>query len=205
MSAGIVASNGICRQALAAEAAPPTTETLLATYTFWLATATVALVLATLGLVLVAYRQFVDSRLNNRAYVSVEPKGLSPWRGTPNQFLAHMSVRNAGVMPARNLTWLFHIEMDNNGDRQVFPVGAQRRGSQLVVGHSAMSRGTPPTTQTGADYCFAWGVVEYDDGYGVRRTTTFCHRYNCNRADFRQTLSIPELDARQHEFGNSAN
>ncbi|RYE09506.1 MAG: hypothetical protein EOP22_08555 [Hyphomicrobiales bacterium] len=172
-------------------------------YTLWLTLSTALLAVATFMLVLVARQQFVDSRFMNRAYVSVEPRGLSPWRGEANRFLGHVAIVNSGVLPARNLRWVLCIEMSNDGDKQDFAIPSIRRGSQIVGARGTMARGTPPIGATGESYCFVWGLVTYDDGFGVDQTTNFCHRYNCNRDDFRRTLSIDDRDARQHEFGNS--
>jgi hypothetical protein len=173
-------------------------------YTLWLALFTGVLSVATLALAALAWSQWRDSRAINRAYLSVDPKGLRPWRGQTGRFLGHVAIVNAGTLPAKDMKWFLKAEMSNDGDRRDFIVPADRRGSQLVVGHGKMTRGTPPISLTGDGYCFVWGLVEYDDGYGKRRTTTFCHRYNCARDDFATSLSIDEIDARQHEFGNAA-
>ena len=67
------------------------------------------------------------------------------------------------------------------------------------------------------EYIFVWGMACYDDGYGKRRTTHFCHRYDTasyNRAvasfnsgfiDPVETIPIITHDkARYHEYGNAA-
>jgi hypothetical protein len=175
-----------------------------ATYTWWLTICTALLGVATAILAALAILQFGDSRLNNRAYITVEPLGLSPWRGSANSFLGHVNVVNVGLLPARNLKWAFEIAMTNDGDRELFPEPIDLRGPQLVAGHSSMKRGSVPIERAAQDYCFVWGVITYDDGYHNSRKTTFCHRYNCDRDDFRATRIVPEGDARQHEFGNGA-
>jgi hypothetical protein len=176
----------------------------LTVYTQLLAGFTAVLGIGTIELALTAVRQVSNARLNNRAYVSVDPQGLAPWRGTPGQFLGRVGVHNAGVLPARNLKWTLQIEMTDDGDRSNFPLPAKRRRSQLVVGGATMTRGTRPLAHTEHNYCFVWGIVEYDDGYGKQTCTKFCHRYNTKRADFRSTLAISDRDARQHDFDNEA-
>lgn len=183
---------------------PSGLEAELAYYTHWLALFTGLLGIATVMLAGIAFSQLRDSQSVNRAYLSVEPRGLSPWRGEEQRFLGHVEVVNAGALPARQVSWFLKAEMSEDGDRKLFELPAERRGSQLVVGHGRMARGTPPVTSSGLPYCFVWGIVEYDDGYGRSRVTKFCHRYNCDRADFREKLTIDERDARQHEYGNAA-
>jgi hypothetical protein len=173
-------------------------------YTLMLAVFTGVLCAATIELWLSAARQAADGRLNNRAYIAVEPRGLAQWRGQPGRFLGLVHIANAGVLPARKVTWKLLIEMTNDGDRKDFPLPLDRRGSQLVVGKSFMARGTPPISNGGFDYCFVWGAVEYDDGYGQRRFTHFCHRYNCKQPGFQSNLAVAAEDGRQHEFGNAA-
>lgn len=176
----------------------------VAVYTLWLTIVTSLMAVATAGLMILAHRQFADSRLNNRAYVAVEPLGLEPWRGESDRFLGLVNISNVGVLPARALKWRLYIRQTDDGDSLDFPMDQPLRGAQVVAGRSAMIRGTVPTTATPARYCFVWGIVEYDDGYGSRRTTTFCHRYNCDREDFRRTHTIRPHDARQHEVGNKS-
>lgn len=183
---------------------PKNPSAAMEAYTLLLAAFTGVLCAATVELWLASRRQLEDARLNNRAYVSVEPGGLAPWRGTSDQFLGHVRITNAGILPARRLTWLLQIEMSANGDRQDFKIPTERRGNQLVVGRSSMARGSPPILQKPDAYCFVWGVAEYDDGYGGRRFTKFCHRYNCKTDSFTRDRVVSEADARQHEFGNEA-
>jgi len=180
-------------------------DSLITVYTLLLTIFTGVLGIATIELALIAWRQAKDSRLNSRAYISIEPLGLSPWRGEENRFLGQVGIHNAGVLPARNLCWFLSMEMTIDGDRADFPIPDTRRGNQLVVSGATMTRGTRPLDLTDDAYCFVWGIAEYDDGFGERRFTKFCHRYNTSRKDFRSTLQIPERDARQHEFGNDAN
>ena len=62
-------------------------------------------------------------------------------------------------------------------------------------------------------YAFVWGITYYDDGYGSRRFTRFCHRYSTasyNRGTnwnliSSVTRSIIDSDkARYHTKGNDA-
>lgn len=179
------------------------TDSKIAVYTLWLTICTALLCIATALLVVVAYAQQHDTRLHNRAEIGVEPHGLRPWRGRASQFLGHVGITNAGILSARKLKWLLLVEMTNDGDRTDFPISGDLRGEQVVLGRSVMLRGTRPIAMTGEDYCFVWGIVQYDDGYGKIRKTRFCHRYNCRRDDFRNSLIIEAVDARQHEYGNS--
>ena len=63
-------------------------------------------------------------------------------------------------------------------------------------------------------YVFVWGIAHYDDGYGCRRFTRFCHRYAAashnreviHRRLVPKTVTIIDADkARYHTEGNDAN
>jgi len=50
-------------------------------------------------------------------------------------------------------------------------------------------------------FLYVWGLVKYEDGFGKKRFTRFCHRYNvAAETDMR----ISAIDARHHEHGNDA-
>jgi hypothetical protein len=166
-----------------------------------------------------------------RAYISVVPLGINRLAG--KEFgMGHVGVRNVGKLPARNVavvvrmegadwrTAVFDVPPDlPPTDRVVQPGAEMRQGSRDEIGIGALCAAD--------NYTFVWGVVYYDDGYGVRRFTRFCHRYhgasytrrphlgfvrsedtvNANALMNeweRQPIIDPEK-ARYHESGNDAN
>ena len=56
------------------------------------------------------------------------------------------------------------------------------------------------------EFIYVWGRVTYLDGFGKRRFTNFCHRYNTGARKFAEggRYFIPEEDARYHDYGNGA-
>jgi hypothetical protein len=59
-------------------------------------------------------------------------------------------------------------------------------------------------------YCFVWGIVYYDDGFGQKCFTRFCHRYNaeCYRhireGFFIGKWGLVSEGAKYHQWGNEA-
>jgi hypothetical protein len=77
----------------------------------------------------------------------------------------------------------------------------QRIGSVFTYWHEEM-----PAEQRVGNALLVRGIVTYDDGFGNRRFTRFCHLYNTkavigNGQPFTMSGKVAEL----HEFGNDAN
>jgi hypothetical protein len=180
------------------------------------AIATVIITIFTIVLAQVGRAQVKDTRILQRAYVSVEPGGIEPLNsrsvshGTEDDLLGQLAMRNAGNLPARNVRWSTRIECDSNRKRSEFPIDSKVSGNNVIPPGSVMGRGTPLIKSgnlvlpkgSNAGYCYVWGRVFYDDGFGVERTTDFCHRYNCGALTTENT--IPAKYARFHEHGNDA-
>lgn len=209
-----------------------------------LAIATFLLVAATFGLLLFAYRQWGDVRdslaiakqsakaaessaetanialrTTQRAYISVEPSGIRPFRrkregapvGAPEPLLAHLSIRNVGHLPAREVSWSVHVHCDARNDWHEFTDNAHLRtfpGKMVITPGTEVRRGTKQFSNTmltrpaNAEgwYCYVWGRVHYKDGFDVQRSTDFCHRYNSDAV--RDGNEIPAEHARYHIYGN---
>ena len=189
----------------------------IATYTLWLAIFTGALGVATIGLwvttIFVGWNQSRDTRLLQRAYIAVAPRGVLPFDPAAPHTVAHIAVMNAGHLPARNIRWCINTKFSSNGQLDEFPIDEAR-----LVGNNALSPGTVAertqndaiTTEDfnalrgGGAWYFVWGAVRYTDGFGETRTTRFCHRYG--KDSFRH---MPQADnrlmaeaAQYHEYGN---
>lgn len=121
-------------------------------------------------------------RLELRAYLSAVPMGINRLAG--KEFgMGHVAVRNVGKLPARNVAVVVHMEVRDQRsvifdvppkldptDRVIQPGAEMRQGSKDEIAVALLSQSN--------NYVFVWGVVYYDDGYGVPRFTRFCHRYN---------------------------
>lgn len=187
------------------------TDESIATWTKVLGGATVGLIIATLILAYFAFTQWSDTRTLQRAYISVSPKGIRPYMSDDNMLSCDVCFVNAGNLPATNVRWRmdrdFRTESDfrpppvtkewSGGTNVVPPKGEMRKGTQSIVGHdfdSFKEHGEPRKC-----WLYAWGTVEYDDGFNRRRFIDFCHRYNVRGAKSRTIL---EENGRHHEYGN---
>lgn len=93
-----------------------TTDDPVALYTLVLSVFTGFLVFVTGGLIWVSYRQILltkavadrqtsDTEIIQRAYVNVEPGGLTEHRDRDDRLHTTVIFRNVGHLPARNLHW----------------------------------------------------------------------------------------------------
>lgn len=178
------------------------------------AVATALVALFTIILAGVGKRQIEDTRILQRAYVTVEAAGIYMLRNR-SECVAHVEIINSGNLPATAVKWL--IRMEKRGDKDweppsipdpiegnnvIPPKGKIRQGSKdrLPVGHGGV-------TADEAIYLYIWGVVTYADGFGRGRATTFCHRYNCvNFTNNPQWgfAAMGRIHARDNRYGNSA-
>jgi hypothetical protein len=190
---------------------------------FITAIATVVIALYTFVLAKVGRRQAKDTRILQRAYVSVEPNGIRT--NTGGELIGHVVFHNVGHLPANEFSWaLMAITPSSDGEwvPPAIPVSAFEGHNVLPIG-AKMTKGGPgiwqyeiqnllsetrPSICTGPqeEYLYVWGSVTYMDGFGDRRFTNFCHRYNWA---IRTTMpgGVVELEAefaRYHERGNDA-
>lgn len=181
-------------------------------FTAVLAVATIALVVVTLGLVGFASRQSEETRILQRAYVSVNPEGIQT--DSLGKVLGHVLFENAGHLPARDFRWSVKVTKDGSGDWTppkivdadlegfaVLPVGAKWK-----MGSSECN----PKPDFYWDYVYVWGRVEYTDGFDVPRHTEFCHRYlwGMHKTWVENGMPVDAIStdhARFHVNGNDAN
>jgi hypothetical protein len=159
-----------------------------------------------------------NSKLELRAYLSVEPAGIRQLLGR-NEGLGQVSVRNVGKVPARDV-YVF-VCMRLSADRDVdFAVPADPDDvSRVIQPGAAMTQGSQnylpisDVIKPGKNI-FVFGVVYYGDGLNSpRRYTRFCHRYSTSSYDdslpwqraSNITKTIIEREkARYHTHGNEA-
>jgi hypothetical protein len=167
----------------------------------------------TVVLAIIARRQIKDTRILQRAYVTVEPLGIAPFLPPDDseiiepRLVGHVGIRNAGRLPARNVRWFINMEFDPNPNRREFPIGKYDGGKNIIAPNGTMRQGSPNIERVGGGgHIFVWGEVLYEDGFEKWHSTTFCHRYNCRRLlpNKNGIERIHPRYGRQHDHGNDA-
>ena len=147
-----------------------------------------------------------------RAYLSVAPRGINPYRGPTNRILGHVGIINHGHTPARDIVHFVHLSWCDKDDWKP-PVIEQMVKTDIVLQPRAeMKIGSQPEElsiirgrEENQSYLYVWGRIEYLDEFSNRtRFTNFCHRYNSTGDIVFRRRAIPERDGRYHENGNSA-
>jgi hypothetical protein len=168
-------------------------------------------------------RQAELTKILERAYISAEPRGIH-LTVQRDRLIGHIGIRNAGKLPASNLSWFIDMKQSNRGDEEEFPV-SDTKGSIIVVPGATAIRASDnfvPAQQAldavgtvaqrfGGEFelpvfLYVWGIIRYSDGFNMTRTTKFCHRYNwiVRGRDGVGPYEIAEHYARFHEHGNGA-
>ncbi|MBR0875254.1 hypothetical protein JQ633_33180 [Bradyrhizobium tropiciagri] len=168
-----------------------------------------------------ATNQERDTRILQRAYISVEPAGIV---ASGSAFLCHPNIiiRNVGNLPAKKVRWTITHTFDESDRFNDFPVdeGAAEGEVTLSPG-TAMTQGAPrikfDQKEFGKYYkvfIYIWGIIIYDDGFGEIRRSRFCHRYNGRNIEvlFAQMGPVKAVsgheilveNARLHRYGNDS-
>jgi len=113
-----------------------------------------------------------------------------------------------GHLPASQVKSLLKLTAHDEGDwspprvddKNLGPAGVLPIGISVTTGHEIV------VPQPWTKYLYAWGRVTYVDGFGNRRFTNFCHRYN---TEVREAQTgggnlIRKENGRHHEYGNDA-
>jgi hypothetical protein len=193
----------------------------VAWFTGLLAVFTFLLFLATCLLAWVAWRQISDGRIAQRAYVAVEPLGIALMK-EGDRVIGHIGIRNAGRLPARQLSWFINMKHSTRGDEQEFSL-EEAKGKIIITPGTTATRGSDKHLKlqdliSASDrtegrelspehplFLYVWGVVHYNDGFRrAKRFTKFCHRYNWAVRDGPAKHEIAREHARYHEYGNDA-
>jgi len=169
---------------------------------------TAVLALSTIALWIVTWRgirrQSKDTRILQRAYLSVEPGGIKEPYDRGDRVHGYVICRNRGHLPARKLSWHTRTDTIQQGAEK-FPIGEMSEqlgvltpGTEMIV-----SAGTFFTDKL-ENSLFVWGMVTYDDGFGTRRYTKFCHWYHTKRFYGAGTFTIPADQGQFNDEGNDA-
>jgi len=169
------------------------------------AVATAFIAIFTIVLARVASRQLQDARILQRAYISVEPCGIEPGAiDRSDRILGRIAIRNRGHLPARNVSWW--ISITTALEKKDFPIEQiERRASALAPGAEMEVASPNMITDRMQNFIYVWGMVTYRDGFGARRFTRFCHRYDSKASLDGGVFTIRPENARYHEYGNDAN
>jgi hypothetical protein len=187
----------------------------IAWFTYELRRATVGLKDSTDKLWLAGEKQLA---ITQRAYIVVEPQGVIPLRMAPHT-VYHVSIKNVGHLPAKNVRWQFDSQADANGQRTDFSfdetrlIGSNYWPPDTVMNfhaNDALDESRIAGIQGNSMYYFVWGIVFYDDGFGNDKFTRFCHVYSSaglyyfSGGKHDGQLCLSAESARYHHHGNEA-
>ncbi|MER8446488.1 hypothetical protein NKH52_25145 [Mesorhizobium sp. M1066] len=164
------------------------------------------------------------AKLELRAYLTAVPDGINQLI-RQNDVMGHVLVKNVGRLPAQNVTLLIKMErslgpeFDSFFRRETFDLPKVATNSDRVIHPGSEMRQGSEERIAISDLClpehnvYVYGIVSYHDGYGVRRSTRFCHRYATASRDHGITWDVTPNQsrtfigadkARYHNYGNSA-
>ncbi len=141
------------------------------------------------------------SRKELRAYVSVEPLGITEYAGH-NLLVGQFKVRNIGKIPARDVSIYSTIGLDADPSRRDFPIGTPRISPTVLQPGAKMEFISYEGLQIPADqldgdkplklagYLYVWGEVLYTDELNTMGWTAFCHRYPCEMFSMSEDQAI---------------
>jgi hypothetical protein len=175
------------------------------------------LVFATIGLGIVTAlgirNQSRDTKIIQRAYLSVEPYGIAPWVSfgsqgkSADEGVAHFGIHNRGNLPATKVRWFVDMAFSSNHQlRETDMKLGEYVGDGIVIPQRVVIRqGGPHRPFESEDFAYVWGKVVYNDGFVDGRSITFCHRYNMKRLTVDEESGQKRLQkkyGRFHEYGN---
>lgn len=179
---------------------------------FFVAVFTGLLFIATAGLIVVGLRQFWDSRVLQRAYLSVSPAGIEPFRSLDGRLSCDLYFENSGNLPAQDVSWFIDQKFSTDSNLSEFPIDENKFvGNNLIPPHGRIRKGGPAINSAELDafrglqqgkpdscWLYVWGRVRYVDGFNNRRWIDFCYRYYLAGTSW----TIGPEHGRQHEYGN---
>jgi hypothetical protein len=174
------------------------------------AVSTALIALYTIRLFGIGRRQIKDTRVLQRAYLAVLPRGINPWRTFGDKYSCDVAFFNAGNLPAQNVSWEITREFSHERRRADFNLPNNEAGDVLIPPKGQMMKSAAPITTEevqaatdeligGETMLYVWGRVRYKDGFGNDRFIDFCHRYNVNNFS---SAGVAAAYGRQHEYGN---
>jgi hypothetical protein len=166
----------------------------------------------TIVLARVGRQQISDTKILQRAYLSVVPGGIRPFAGMNEDRIAcDIIICNAGNLPARKVSWFIDKKYSEDAYEADFQLGESSLVGDIVIApRGEVRKGASPTNKkvfaervgTAQPYrawLYVWGRVAYHDGFRGGRFIDFCHRYNLHGAS---AFEIPAVNGRHHESGN---
>jgi len=182
------------------------------------ASAVAAAIVAVFTIVLagVGRRQNRDTRILQRAYLSVEPKGIE-W-STSGFLIGQVAFKNVGKLPAtafvgvvkkievHDADWVTPILTDAALPRRtpgLVPIGAE----VLQASGGITPKEVLEVPVSSDKYLYVWGRARFKNGFNRRRYVNFCHRYPLERMEPEPQApgySISAKFARYHQHGNNA-
>jgi hypothetical protein len=191
-------------------------------FTLWLVAFTGVLAVSTIGLWIVTARgvriQSADTRILQRAYLSVEPFGVHPMKQVAKFSIPHIQISNVGKLPAKHVRWLIHHAASEDHDRKVFRIDEGDAKGDITLSPGVIMQQGGDLVDVATElklpfgwYLYVWGAAYYIDGFGENRITRFCHRYNCvNTTEIMHPgghpsgYKIENIFARYNRWGNDA-
>src|SRR6266536_20788 len=165
--------------------------------------------IATALLTLLAFMQWRGNRRLQRAYISAEPHGVRSIRGAESLILSHIAFHNVGQTTAREI--VCRIKAEWSSDDKFKPPRIEKKeleGTYIIPAGGKMIQDSPNATYPAAEtrtYFYVWGSIHYQDGFGGRRFTDFCHRYHHNSmVNYNGFYKADPDEARHHDHGNDA-
>jgi hypothetical protein len=166
----------------------------------------------------VGRQQVADTRILQRAYLSVEPSGIE-WLGLPEGVLIGQVIfKNVGKLPAtefvsvvkkievHDANWVTPALTDADLPTwitSVIPIGGEvPQGSAGIT-----SEEVKQASASGDKYLYVYGRAKFKDGFGSECHINFCHRYPWAKVQPLTPSSgirISNEFARYHHYGNVA-
>jgi hypothetical protein len=189
------------------------------TVTDWIsAVATAVVAVFTIALFWVGWRQIADTKILQRAYLSVKPQGIVS--STNGLLVGHVAFNNVGKLPATEFVsvvmkikvhhakWVTPILTDNALPKDINP-GLVPIGAEVPQGSEGITPGEVAQAEVTDDkkYLYVWGRAKFKDGFDRDRWVNFCHRYPWAKmeVDGDGSVTISKRWARYHDEGNKAN
>jgi hypothetical protein len=176
------------------------------------AIATALIARFTIVLASVGRRQIDDTRILERAYLSVRPAGIEPFRSADGRLSCDVWFVNSGNLPASKVSWFIDQKFGTDPELNDFPINEKKfAGNNLIPPGGEIRKGSPSINSAELDafrerqrgipdscWLYVWGQVRYLDGFNNKRWIDFCYRYYLAGT----TWTISSRHGRQHEYGN---
>jgi hypothetical protein len=188
------------------------------TVTDWItAVATAVIAVFTIALFWVGWQQRRDTKIIQRAYLSVLPRGIVT--STTGDLLGHVAFKNVGKLPATEFISVIKEIMVHHGDWDTPTLtdsAFRNEEPGLVPIGASVPQGSPGITQAEVaqtevtdekKYLYVWGRAKFKDGFDGDCWVNFCHRYPWAKKKVAPdgSVTISKRWARYHTRGNQAN